>query len=227
MIRLVLVFTFFMFAGCVGTSHAGNVDLLWNGSKVQGVKSYTAGIDFSDTMADKFEISGYYRKGKTEGIVTSDEGELSLGYDPPINDRWSLWLDERVGYNKMLNIDFENSIGFGAKYYLYKAGNTKLSLSSGVLYQFTSSNCSDPSLCEQEGRGRYSHRIKFGSKIFNAVYFYQPNIDNSDDYISKFTGDIELIKIMDRASILIHHKNEYRSLSGRSESSGIKLRIEY
>lgn len=206
---------FLMFAD---SAHAGNIDLLWNGSNVHGVKSYTLGIDFSDDITDELDISGYYRQGKTEGVVTEDEGELDLNYNPAINDRWSIWLDERVGYNKMLGIDLENNLGVGLKYYVYKQGKTKFSLSSGILYQFISN---------QENNGRYSHRAKFNSDLLSLIYFYQPNMSDSSDYITKFIGDIRLLKIKDYASILFHYKNEYRSLSGRSEHSGIKLRIEY
>lgn len=227
MTKPIIAIILLMLAGCAGTANAGNIDLLWNGSEVHGIKSYTLGVDFSDDINDELELSGYYRKGKTEGIVTVDEGELGLNYDPAINDRWSLWLDERAGYNKMLGIDFENDLGAGLKYYVYKQEETKFSLSSGFLYQFTSLNCDDPATCSQAGHGRYSHRAKFSSNILSLIYFYQPNVSDSSDYITKFIGDIRLVEIKDHISILLHYKNEYRSLSGRSENSGIKLRIEY
>ncbi|MCK5611426.1 DUF481 domain-containing protein [Candidatus Pacearchaeota archaeon] len=210
-----------------GLAMAGNIDLSWKGSDNYGVRSYTKGIDFSDDIANKASIDGYYRYGKTAGIVTMDEGELGLNYDPPINDRWSLWLDERVGYNKVIGIDFENYLGFGAKYYIYKTDDTKFSLSGGVLYQFTSLNCSDPTTCNQEGTGRYSYRAKFSNEQLLLIYFYQPNINDHTDYITKFTGEAKLATITDAASLLLHYKNEYRSLYGQSESSGVKLRIEY
>jgi hypothetical protein len=225
--KLIFVVIFLMIAGCSGTASAGNIDFLWSGSNVRGIKNSTLGIDFADTIEDKLELSAYYRKGKTDGIVTQDEGELDLNYSPAINERWSLWLDERVGYNKVLGIDFENDIGAGLKYYIYKKKSTKLSFSGGFLYQFTSLNCSDPATCEQTGQGRYSYRAKFNNDFLSLIYFYQPSMQNSADYITKFTGDLKLAKIKDHISLLFNYKNEYRSLYGRSESGGIKLRIEY
>ena len=192
MTKFASVIIFLMFAGI---SHAGNIDLLWNGSNVHGVKSYTLGIDFSDDITDILDISGSCRKGKAGGVVSKDEGEIGLNYNPQINARWSIWLNERAGYNKMLGIDYENDLGIGLKYYVYKQGETKFSLSSGILYKFTSA---------QEDHGRYSHRAKFKSDIFSLIYFYQPNMGDSSDYITKFIGDIGLLKIKDYASILFH-----------------------
>lgn len=219
MTKFVFLFLFFV----ASSAHAGNIDLLWNGSRSKDIKSYTIGIDFSDDIAGKVGVSGYYRKGKAEGIITKDEGEIDLNYNPPINDKWSLWLDERVGYNKILGIDFENNLGVGLKYYAYKKGETKFSLSSGILYQFTSLSDS----ATQESRGRYSHRVKLNHDILSLLYFYQPNMHDNSDYIVKFIGDIRLVEIKSHISILFHYKNEYRSLIGRSENSGIKLRVEY
>ena len=201
-----------------GTTYAGNLDLLYSGSNIHGIKNHTVEVSFSDKISDKISISGYYRNGKTDSIVTQDEGEFDLHYNPQINEKWSLWLDERIGYNKMLGVDFENNLGVGLKYNLFQSSKTKLSLSSGILYQYTS----------EEGHGRYSHRVKFSwGDAISAVYFYQPDIKDSSDYITKFNGDVRVAKIKDNISILLNYKNDYRSTTGRSEGSGIKLRVKY
>ncbi len=217
-----IIFVLSVLVALSGTTHASNLDLLYSGSNVQGIKIHTADVSFSDKISDKISISGYYRNGKTDGVVTQDEGEIGLHYNPQINEKWSLWLDERVGYNKMLGIDYENDLGVGLKYYLYKRDEIKLSLSSGILYQYISMAGND-----EENHGRYSHRAKFGSDIVSLVYFYQPDIQDSSDYITKFSGDVRVAKIKDNISILLNYKNDYRSTTGRSESSGIKLRVEY
>lgn len=214
----ILFIIWYLLSASPRIAHAGNLDLLYGGSNVQGVKSHTADIGFSDKISDKIGISGYYRNGKTDGVVTQDEGEIDLQYNPKINDKWSLWLDERIGYNKVLGIDYENDLGVGLKYYLFQSMDTKLSLSSGILYQYT----------PEEDHGRYSHRVKFSSNdIVSVVYFYQPDINDSSDYITKLNCDVRLAKIKDNISILLNYKNDYRSTSGLSESTGIKLRFEY
>lgn len=213
--RIILIAVLLM--AFTSTTHAGTIDLLYSGSAANGIRSYKLGGGFAHTLSDEITVSGDYHKGKTSGIVTQDKGDISLHFNPPINERWSLWLDERVGYDKMFGIDFENYLGAGLKYYLYKKGKTKFSLSSGILYQYT----------PDKDHGRYSHRAKFGNGILSLVYFYQPNIEDDSDYITKFAGDLKLAEVGDGVFILLHHKSEYRSLFGRSDNSGIKLRVEY
>ncbi len=221
-----IVFIFMLLMGCLDFAYAGNIDLLWNGSNVYGIKNSTLGVDISDNITDQLEISGYYRKGKTDDVITQDEGKINLNYDPSISDRWSLWLDERIQYNEMIGLDFENDLGIGLKYYVYKQAETKFSLSSGILYQLTSSDCDAPATCSQGDHGRYSNRAKFSNEIISLIYFYQPDIHDSSDYITTFVGK-GLVKIKDNSSLLFDYKNNYRSLYGRSESGGIKIRIEY
>lgn len=216
-----------LLVGGFKSAYAGNIDFLWNGSNVQGVKSYTVGVDISDNITDQLDLAGYYRKGKTEGVITQAEGEIGLNYNPPINDRWSLWLDEGLRYNEMIGLKFENDLGIGLKYYVYKQAETKFSLSSGILYQFTALDCNVAATCNQGGHGRYSHRVKFNNDIITLIYFYQPDMHDSSDYITRFIGAVELGKITAHISLLFDYKNNYRSLNGRSESGGVKLRIEY
>lgn len=210
---------------------AGTIDLMWKQSDDYGIKSYTKGIDFTD-QSGVTEIKGSYRYGKTDGIVSQDEGELGIDYNPPLNDKWSIWLDERVGYNKVIGIDFENNLGFGLKYYVYKAKDEagediKFSLSGGILYQFVSWNCEDPVLCEQTGTGRYSYRAKFSKYKLLFVYSYQPNISDPSDYISKFSSEIKLVEVSKGIALVWRYENKYWSLYGQSETNGLKLRLRY
>ena len=223
MIRIIAIALFLVFPGI---ALAGNIDLMWEQSNDYGVKSYVKGIDFTDSTGEA-TIDGYYRYGKTEGIVSRDEGELGIGYDPALTDRWSLWLDERVSYDKVLGIDFENNLGFGAKYYVYKKEETKFSLSAGVLYQFTSWNCDDPATCEQIGTGRYSYRAKFSNEKIYMAYYYEPNVSDGSDYISTFISEVEVATVSESMALIWSYENEYWSLYGQAETSGIKLRIKY
>ena len=124
----------------------------------------------------------FYREyGKTGDLTTKDNGGAGFGYDPVINERWSLWLDGSGSFDKALAIDSEIFLGAGPKYYIYKEGARKLSFSAGILHQ------------SREPGGyidqRWSLRLKGSTENWKAAAFYQPNIDDSADYISK--GEIE------------------------------------
>ncbi len=208
------------------TSHGGQLDLLYDSSVADEVNGYTVGLDLEDSIDDKIIISAYYRRSELEDIVSKDEGELSVEYDPAINDRWSLWFDETVGYDKVLGINRESSTGFGVKYYILKSESKKLSLSGGVLYDHISTDCSEVDDCSEGGNGRYSFRIKFKNDTFKAVALYQPVMGDHSDYNGQVECDAEMGKV-GRLSLLLYAKWKHKSDYGVSLNKGIKIRLNY
>jgi hypothetical protein len=183
-------------------SSAGDIGISYSSSHSMVDSSYMS-AEISD-QSGPFDFRAEYNYGKTDGIVSTDNGEVSIGYDPIISERVSLWFDERIRYNKMMGVRFENFVGFGPKYYVLKDDKRKLSLSTGVLYHYRAD--------AEEGDGRYSHRIKYGDDWISGVYFYQPNMSNSADYITE--GELR-IKLSDVLSVF--YKEEYRSLDSTRE----------
>lgn len=180
-------------------SSAGDIGILYSSSS-NTVESDTLSAEISD-KSGPFDFRAEYNYGKTDGIVSTDNGEVSIGYDPIISERVSLWFDERVRFNKMIGVRFENFVGFGPKYYIMKSENRKLSLSTGILYHYRAD--------DDEGNGRYSHRIKYGDDWISGVYFFQPNMRDSSDYIAE--GEFR-IKIKEGLSVF--YREEYRSIGG-------------
>ena len=192
---------------------AGELAISYSSMK-STVESYATSARVSD-QAGPFDLYAEYHYGKTDDIVSTDDGEVGVGYDPIINERLSLWFDERVGYNKMMGVRFENFVGFGPKYYILKDDKRKLSLSTGVLYHYRAD--------AEEGDGRYSHRIKYGDAWISGVYFYQPNMRDSADYITE--GEIR-IKLSDVLSVF--YREEYRSLgSNREIEKGVVFNFHF
>lgn len=207
-------------------SHAGQLDLLYDSSVADGVSGYTVGLDLKDSIDDKITISAYYRHSESEDIVSKDEGEFSVEYDPAINDRWSLWFDETVGYDKVLGINCESSTGFGVKYYILKSDSKKLSLSGGILYDHISTDCSEVDDCSERGNGRYSFRIKFKNDTFKAVALYQPAMEDHSDYNGQVECDAKVAKVGE-LSLLVYAKWKHKSDYGISRNKGIKIRLNY
>lgn len=128
-----------------------------------------------------FEYYIYREYGKTGDLTTKDSGGIGIGWDPVINEKWSLWFDGSGSFDKALAIDSEIFLGAGPKCYLYKKGTRKLSISAGILHQTREPG----DFIDQ----RWSFRVKGSTENWKAVAYYQPNIDDSADYISK--GEIE------------------------------------
>jgi len=221
MYKSIVLSVFFIvgITGCMDPLYAGQLDVSYRALSSENSSGYMSSIDFKEIIAEKVELSGRYRYAKTNNIVGTDEAEFRAGWDPTINDRWSLWIDESFGYNKGLGIDFQNKLGFGLKYYIYKGESAGFSLSAGILYDLVFMDD------KEDGLGRYSIRPKAYVGPISMVYFYQPAMGNMDDYISKFYGEIVLTQV-GLFSVVSYYEFEERGLS-RVENSGVKGRFEW
>ena len=204
---------FILFMCLPSLSYAGYLGIRYSATEGM-VDSYTTSAEISG-RSGPLDFNASYSYGETEGLVSTDEGEIRIGYDPIISDNWRLWFDERVGYNKVMGIKFENFVGFGPKYYVTNNAKRKLSLSTGILYHYKEG--------DEEGNGRYSHRLKYGDAWISGVYFYQPNMRDSSDYITE--GKLE-VKLSDVLSVF--YKEEYRSVENvRETEKGIMFNIHF
>ena len=186
-------------------------ELYLNHSQMDGeVSGHVTTIGVNDKV-DVIDFSASYKYGKTEKIVSRDEGSFSFGYDPQISDQWFLWFDEVIGYNKVLDIRFENFVGGGVKYQAFDS----LSLSGGVLYYYREG--------DEQGEGLYSFRVKFENDVAKAVYFYQPYMDDIDEHIIK--GRVEIRPF---SPMLFYHEFENRTIEGSAVSeSGVKFILKF
>ncbi len=216
---ILLVFVIIGIAGCMDPAYAGQFDVSYRASSSENSSGYTSSVDFKEIIAKRVELSGRYRYGKTNSIVTMDEAEFRAGWDPEINDRWSWWMDESFGYKKGLGIDFQNKLGFGLKYYIYKKKSAVFSVSGGVLYDLVFMND------KKDGFGRYSIRPKANMGTVSIVYFYQPAMGDMDDYISRFHGEV-VLGALNLLSVISYYEFEERDL-GRVDHGGLKGRFEW
>lgn len=186
-------------------------ELYLNHSQTSGeIKGYVTTVGIDDKL-DVVDFSAYYKYGKTEGIVSRDEGAFSFGYDPQIADSWFLWFDEIVGFNKVIDGRFENFVGGGLKYQVLDS----LSFSGGVLYQYKEG--------DESGEGLYSFRLKFEDKAVKIIYFYQPYFDDTSQAITKGRVEIKPLE-----SVLFYYEFENRSYEDSSVSeSGVKLVLKF
>ena len=214
MIKHTILVALIFIAGCIPDPiFAGNFSLSWIETQ-SGIKEKVISSALSDS-AGAFDFNANYKYGTSGGTVTKDQGSLSLGYDPKINDKWSIWLDYTAGYNKPWGIEFENMLGGGPKYYIIKNDDRKMSFSTGILYQYDANT--------QEGQRRLSHRLKYKDRRTALTYFHQPDIDNSADYISKGTATFKLTKLFSA-----FYSDSYRSIGELKETEqGVRLEIEY
>ena len=195
----------------------GNIEQLAHSGEIKGgiahersaLTTTSYSIEMSDQI-DYIDLSAYYGYGKTDKIITQDEGRLSIGYDPVINDNWSLWMDETVGYDKARDVRFENFFGAGPKYKF----TDKTSLSFGVLYYFKDSM--------GEGEGLYSFRFKTEARGLLLTAFYQPYM-LGEGHILKGSASYALGKYFE-----YFFKGEYRSREDYQNTiQGLQFIVRY
>lgn len=179
---------------------AGNLDIgLSTTSGITDSKSLYLGFD---TKIKEISLISKLNYGKQNDLEIENKALLRLGYDPKLNNKWSLWFCNKAGYNKIRKIDFENFFGGGPKYTFYK----DCSISVGLLqhHQKMEEDTLDIN--------RLSFRLKGKINSFKAVIFYQPNVDDFDDYI--FTGEASIgQKIASQLSLKLTLSDQYRSTS--------------
>jgi len=184
----------------IGPVFAGSLDLgLSSKSGVTDSQSVYLGLD---TKIKEISLIGKLNYGEQNDIEVENKAFLRLGYDPKLTDKWSLWFYDQIGYNRIRNIDFENFIGGGPKYSFYK----DFSISAGLLQHHKKFENDTLDI------NRLSFRLKGEIDSFKAVIFYQPNLEDFDDYI--FAGEASFRQdITSKLSLKLTLTDQYRSMS--------------
>lgn len=189
---------------------AGDLDIgLSAKSGITDSQSFYLGLD---TKIKEISLVSKLNYGERNDLEIENKAFLRLGYDPKLNDKWSLWFFDQAGYNKLRKIDFENFFGGGPKYSFCK----NFSVSIGYLqhHQKIESDTLDIN--------RLSLRLKGKVKSFKAVIFYQPNLEDLDDYI--FTGEASIKqKIAARLSLKLSLTDQYRSRPETDEKNELSV----
>ena len=189
---------------------AGSFDIgLSTTSGITDSRSLYLGLD---TKIKGVSLVSKLNYGEQNNLEIENKAFLRLGYDPKLNDKWSLWFFDQAGYNKLRKIDFENFFGGGPKYILYK----DFSISAGLLqhHQKIENDTIDIN--------RLSFRLKGKINSFKVVIFYQPNLEDFDDYI--FTGEASIEQeIASRVSLKLILTDQYRSRSEIDEKNELSL----
>ena len=162
------------------------------------------------------KLKAEYAYAENDDIATKDQGTLEIYHDRPVNDKWKIWVFNIADYNNVKEVR-NNYLGAGLKYSILN-GDHKLSFSTGVLcdYDYITS----------KGKVRASHRPVYSYKdIVEAVYYYQPDINDSGDYIEKY--EVSSIVPYTKGVGKVYCLGEYRSLIGTIDKEcGFSLTIK-
>lgn len=168
---------------------------------------WRADIEFNDPIVLKTEL----QYSETEDGVTKNNGFFRAGYDPRLDESWSLWFFEEIGYRHLVDYETENFAGGGVKHNFSK--NT--SISFGYLHHYL-----EIENLGTENTDRWSLRLKAKSSWGGMVIFYQPDIRDFEDYILRSEAYVK--HQLDNRYIKFSVKDQYRtSWEHRNELSAI------
>ena len=165
--------------------------------------TYIAGLEHK---LGPVSLNASYIHGKTDDLTTTDQGYLNVIYDHKFSGRWSVAGGNKSGFNTVRGIDFENFLGAGPKYYIIK---DVLSMSVWYLHQYTE-YADGPSENTRRMSFRPKLSVKDGDREVRAVFFYQPSLDDPDDYITSAEASYRMA-LSDTRVLKIAYVDEYRS----------------
>lgn len=188
MLKLIIcAIVLLLIAAFAAPAHAFNLDIGMDylSGKDESL-SYVlgAGID----LAKDVSITSRVRHTEFNDKEIKNQGFIRASCDPEITKTWALWFYEQFGYDQVKKIELEHFIGGGLKYILHESDKTKYSLSGG--YVKHSQRFRSPEWINDVNRLSWRFKVKSRSKYFtlfgsemSVVLFYQPNIENFDDYL--------------------------------------------
>lgn len=171
-------------------------------------------------LDDPITLSTEIQYGETRDDIIKNNGFVRAGYDPGLNEDWSLWFYEEVRYNHVTEVNVENFAGGGIKYKLF----SNASISFGNLYHYL--EIDTVKSIDYKHTNRWSLRLKIKSSSMSKsssagmVVFYQPNMVDFEDYILK--GEAYLKRKLDNKFFLkFSVKDQYRTNWNKNEFSSI------
>jgi len=215
-VLIFIVVTIFLFPCLSNAKISGTLSLGGLYQSIDVVSKSTA-FNLSITRGE-LAIGASLDYGKTANLVTTNKGDVYVGYDPVFNNDWSLWFLGQVGYNKVAGIRLENSIGGGPKYTFWREGKDKASASFGWLMYSRST--------EEDSKhfNRLSLRLK-GTREYKHVQlsgigFYQPAVHDFDDFIVLVEVKAT-IPLVDKIGLSFGLEDEYRSVTKAEEKNSL------
>lgn len=179
-------------------------------TSVAGVKDRAAAVAAFKLEGEEASLSGSFRFAETDRELSEEKGRLRAGYDPRLSDHWSLWFFDEAGYDRMRELESENYAGLGPKYTFVDSEALKASFSAGALY-----HCTSYENAERQDVLRWSLRpkilVKRGGWEAALIAFYQPNVQQPDDYIAKGETSIRYA-VTATTGLKLTIEGEHRSL---------------
>jgi hypothetical protein len=226
--RLFIIITSFIFSIQSYAQTEISLDNSLSGSLNQGKSGKIIGFNFIGNNSFDFgkhialDLGTNYNKIYTPKVTQNELiQKVNLGYN---KEHWDLYITHQYNYSLVRSIQADNWLGIGGGIKeKFKWG--KVSLSYAFIYQNT-----DYMYNPTTNKLRHSIRtkIKIDKKLFSlsTEYYYQPNIENSKDYIVYGTAKLTLLTGKP-ISFIIQDQMNFRSIDDVKMINNLTFGITY
>lgn len=180
----------------------GNSDLQTYNGKVKNILNH---------RKNKYELSGHYTYGTSEGIESARNWSALFRYDRFLRENeLSLFAAEKVEGNKFQGLESRYNTDLGVSYRFFQTERS--TLLSEVGYRYTYERSTDPDQSNenfQKGRVylEYHHKLREGVTLRKWVE-YIPNFTESKDYQLSFSPSLR-VAINNLFSLAVSYRGDF------------------
>ncbi len=190
--------------GFTGSSGNSSLSSLQTGISVQRLETESIG----------FEVSVYYRYGKSEETVVADLFRTELKFDILPEARWSSLLFASATRDPVRRLNLRANGGAGGKYTLWRGGRGRSSISAAAIFNyedFKVADGQDPPPTERTVRWstRYKLNLDLGAgTTIEHITFYQPVWDVPDDFYLSVANTFQS-EVAGGLSLVVKHEYQH------------------
>lgn len=164
---------------------------------------------------NKGTFTGSYLLGKSAGSEIAKRWDLGLRYDREFSDVLGGFLGYQIDSNRFSGFDPRHTLDLGAKYFLIKSDETKLSAEGGYRYQSEkridgSSNSFQMGRAYAEWQNNWNKQVS--SKLWTEFIY---NFTNSTDYRFNIEPSLSVV-LTDIFSLKVAYLLNFRNLPALS-----------
>lgn len=186
--------------GLNGASGNSSFTILRGGFVAKRVRTDEYEMDFSTVV----------RYGRNEEKVIADDAKASIKFDWHPQATWSPFVFVDAARDEIRRLDFQADGGAGVKWTAIATDEGDLSLSGAAIFDYQNFDLPEGSTeAGSESLVRGSFRLK-GERTFgnNATYehvsFYQPAVEQFDDYVVEITNSLSTTVVGNLSMALEH-----------------------
>ncbi|TAF63446.1 MAG: DUF481 domain-containing protein [Cytophagales bacterium] len=169
-------------------------------------------MSYTDSKWIDVGLSPYYRYGEIDSLLLENELGADLAFSTPANSRvYALGFGSAETSN-LRKIDYRVLGGLGAGWRIIRNDVASVSITNAFIYEETNFyELADIYTFRNSTRLKGKYNIIKDKIIFSHLFFYQPSIQDNNNYRWEISAGLEIF-ITKRISLLLQYRDTYESI---------------